>query len=118
MPALTQETTSFPITRQGVRDLNQMKNPVLPISGRATSPKKTGINVGEVERMFSAGSGALLMGMGLGHGSLMGLGAALVGGALVYRGLSGYCPMYAATGISTAETPRPGTRTEKAYQVQ
>jgi len=118
MPAITQQTTTFPITHQGVRDLNQTKHPVLPISGRATTPKPPRINVGETERMFSAAGGALLVGFGLGQGSLMGVGLALAGGALLYRGIGGHCALYASMGINTADAPRPGTRTEKAYHVQ
>jgi hypothetical protein len=117
MPAIREEVTSFPVTRQGVRNLDQLKDPVLPISGHAATRKTAGANVGETERMLSAGGGALLLGLGLGQGSLAGLGVALAGGALLYRGISGHCALYSAMGFSTAESPPPGTRMETAYRV-
>ena len=40
--------------------------------------------------------------LGLTRGSLLGLGLASLGGAMLYRGLGGHCPLYAATGINTA----------------
>ena len=53
--------------------------------------RESSINVGETERWASAiGGGAL----------------ALVGGSLLYRGVTGHCNMYAAAGISTAEKSR------------
>ncbi len=66
------------------------------------------INVGEVERWASAiGGGALaLYGLtrGFQRGAWDGFVLALIGGALVYRGVTGHCDIYAATGINTAGT--------------
>jgi len=61
------------------------------------------VNVGDIERIASAGVGAALVGLGLTRGSLTGLAGAAIGGCLVYRGLSGHCSLYKELGINTAE---------------
>jgi uncharacterized membrane protein len=50
-----------------------------------------GVNVGNGERMPSVLGGAALGLYGLGRLRLSGLVLAALGGALVYRGLSGHC---------------------------
>lgn len=60
------------------------------------------VNVSEVERWGSALGGGALAIYGLTRGSLGGIVLGLVGGALVYRGVSGHCDMYRALGINTA----------------
>jgi len=79
----------YPMTHQGVRDLD---NPIRP----------TAVNVGPNERALSALSGAILAGFGLGKGGPMGLLLLATGGALAYRGVTGHCSAYAAAGINTA----------------
>lgn len=61
------------------------------------------VNVGDSERAVSVAAGAIIGLLGLSRGSLPGLLGAAVGGALVYRGLTGTCPMYRATGTDTTE---------------
>ncbi len=61
------------------------------------------INVGENERVFSVVGGALLTAIGLHRGSVGGALLAVIGGALVFRGSSGYCPLNEAIGRNTAE---------------
>lgn len=61
------------------------------------------INVGENERVLSVTGGALLAAIGLRRGSLGGALLAVIGGALVFRGASGYCPLNEAIGRNTAE---------------
>ena len=80
---------NYPMTRQGVRNLD---HPLRP--SRA--------NVGRDERAASTVGGAILAGIGLGRGGLVGLLFAAVGGALAYRGVTGHCSAYAAAGINTA----------------
>ncbi len=65
------------------------------------------VNVGEVERIASAATGALLVTLGLRRSSLPGLVLALLGGDLIYRGISGRCHLYEAFGVNTADRPRP-----------
>jgi uncharacterized membrane protein len=59
------------------------------------------VNVGQTERQISAIGGGALALYGLTRGSLGGLLLAGVGGALVYRGVTGHCPAYTATGVNT-----------------
>lgn len=84
---------TYPMTRQGVRDLDH------PIRPRAAGG---GVNVGPSERAASTIGGALLAGLGLGQGGLLGLGLAAAGAALVYRGYSGHCSAYSAMGVNTS----------------
>ncbi len=60
------------------------------------------VNVGPNERALSSIGGALIAGLGVGRGGLAGLALAALGGALIYRGATGHCSAYAATGINTA----------------
>lgn len=83
-------TVNYPMTRQGVRDLD---HPIRPGAG--------GVNVGPGERAASALGGALLAGLGLGRGGACGLACAALGAALAYRGYSGHCSAYSALGINT-----------------
>jgi uncharacterized membrane protein len=62
-----------------------------------------GRNVGDVERVVSVIAGTALALFGLRRFSLTRLGLAGLGGGLVYRGLTGYCAMYARAGVSTAQ---------------
>jgi uncharacterized membrane protein len=74
-------------------------------------PGRTGglpINVAQVERIASLLGGGALVLYGLSRRSLGGLGLALLGGGLVYRGATGHCDLYAALGLSTT---RRGART-------
>ncbi|OWK39855.1 YgaP family membrane protein [Fimbriiglobus ruber] len=84
------DAQNFSLTRQGVRDLDR---PIHP-TGR--------VNVGLSERAASTVGGAVLAGLGVGHLNVLGLLLVAAGGALVYRGLTGHCSTYAATGTTTA----------------
>ena len=61
------------------------------------------INVGPTERYVSAGAGALLTVVGLRSGGLGGLLLAAFGGALIYRGITGYSLVNNAIGRDTSE---------------
>lgn len=78
----------YQMTRQGVRDL---KNPIRPSK----------VNVGPDERAVSTVGGAVLAGLGVEKGGLCGLALGLLGAALIYRGQTGHCSLYAATGMNT-----------------
>ena len=70
------------------------------------------INVADVERWASALGGAALTAYGikqLKDRSPAGAAIAAAGSALMYRGATGHCPMYAAAGINTASDTE-GTR--------
>jgi len=63
------------------------------------------VNVGDGERAVSAAAGAVLAALGLSRFSLPGLLVAGVGGALIYRGVSGHCSVYSALGLDTSHAP-------------
>jgi uncharacterized membrane protein len=69
----------------------------------STSARGTGgrVNVGTGERLASALAGALLLGLGLRRRGPRAL-LLPVGGGLLFRGLSGWCPMNAAIGRNSA----------------
>jgi uncharacterized membrane protein len=56
-------------------------------------------NVGPMERAVSAAAGTLLLLGGLRRGPTV---ATVLGGGLLYRAISGSCPLYGALGVSTA----------------
>jgi uncharacterized membrane protein len=82
--------TEFPLTTQGVRDLD---NPIVPST----------VNVSSTERAVSSVSGAFLAGLGLSKGGLCGVALMALGGALIYRGSTDHCAAYAAMGVNTAK---------------
>lgn len=87
------EMKTYPLTHQGVRDLDRRPQAVSACSR---------VNVGPNERALSSVGGALLAGLGVGRGGLGGMALAALGGALIYRGATGHCSAYAAAGIDTA----------------
>src|SRR5579875_151047 len=60
------------------------------------------INVGTGERIACGMVGAALLANGIRRPSVLNAAAALVGGALLQRGLTGYCPIYRRLEIDTA----------------
>ena len=60
------------------------------------------INVGRAERAASVAVGGVMAVAGLRRGSVAGLLAAAAGGVLLFRGLSGHCPLLGALGVDTA----------------
>jgi len=71
------------------------------------------VNVGSGERAVSVLSGAAVALLGLSRGSLPGLVCAVVGGGLIYRGVSGNCPAYSALGLNTAGASQDGQSAEQ-----
>jgi len=63
------------------------------------------VNVGRNERIISAAAGGILALLGLSRRSLPGLGLAALGGALIYRGISGRCLGYQLMNVDTSEQP-------------
>src|SRR5688500_5803674 len=71
--------------------------------GRRPQRQGRQVNVGDSERAVSVAAGAIVGLLGLSRGSLPGLLGAAVGGAMVYRGVTGTCPMYRAMDVDTTE---------------
>ena len=61
-----------------------------------------GHNVNQVERLLSLAAGGALAWWGLKRRDVTGLGAGVMGGMLVERGVSGQCNVYEALGVSSA----------------
>jgi uncharacterized membrane protein len=67
----------------------------------APQPHGGTLNVGQSERMVSVGLGAFLLSSGLNNLTrhpIKGLIRTILGGALLYRGVSGHCPVYESLG--------------------
>lgn len=79
-----------------------------PKSVPADGSGRGGTNVGETERIASTLGGGVLTALGLKRGGVGGTLLAGAGAALVYRGVSGHCPIYGSLGMDTARGDRPG----------
>jgi uncharacterized membrane protein len=89
-----------------------------PITGRRNGHAGQ-VNVGETERLLSALGGACMALYGIsGRGAFNNLVLPIVGGMLVYRGLSGHCSLYSSLGVNTAEQPAPRTSVEAGEGVK
>jgi uncharacterized membrane protein len=66
----------------------------------------TDVNVSRAERLFSALAGGAAVAYAFKERGLGRLATAAAGGALVYRGITGHCPLYGAFDISTAGDTR------------
>src|SRR5262249_25378028 len=89
----------------------------------AQSPRPR-INVGEIERLASLAGGAGVLLAGIIRGRLSGIGMALAGAGLGFRGATGPCAPYEAIGIHTAHSadsqnlaPRKGARVEESVEI-
>jgi hypothetical protein len=79
------------LTPQGTKSLSELLN-------RLGAPP--GVNVGLLERLVSLVLGITLL-VAITRRFLLYLGLAVIGGFLFYRGVTGYCPLYAAEQIDT-----------------
>jgi hypothetical protein len=61
------------------------------------------VNVGDAERWASVAGGSALVVYALSKLSLGGIAAGVLGGALVYRALTGHCGAYESLGINTSD---------------
>jgi uncharacterized membrane protein len=78
------------------------------------------VNVGDAERWASLLGGGAIVFYGLSRKTLGGLGLALLGGSLVYRGVTGYCGAYQALGIDTSQSrgPRDSVKARHGVKVE
>lgn len=88
------------------------------ISSSSSEERAPGMNVGEAERLVSAGIGAGLALWGAAQCNLRGLAMAGLGAGLVYRGMSGQCQLYRALGVSTAQPRGPATSVPSGHGVR
>lgn len=75
-------------------------------------------NVARAERWVSAAVGGLLTYAGARRGWLGLLGLGSLGGALLYRGITGHSPVYERLGVNTAETEVAPVEVSEAVTVQ
>ncbi len=82
------------------------------------------VNLSHSERRLSNIAGGVLALMGLARGSLGGVAMAGLGGWLLYRGITGHCPMNAAMGRDTSDPASPqayydhGIHVEHTFTIQ
>jgi uncharacterized membrane protein len=69
-------------------------------------------NVGQLERLVSLAAGGALAGLALRRRGAAGLSMAAIASELIYRGVTGYCPVYGVLGVRTA--PQRGARNAAA----
>ena len=74
-------------------------------SAAARSPSR--INVGQLERVVSGLSGAILIGLGVRQRGLLGWTIAGVGGAMLERAATGHCRVYQALNMNSADGEAP-----------
>jgi uncharacterized membrane protein len=77
-------------------------------------PTQSRTNVGPSERAVSVAAGSLLTLLGVSRRSLPGIVVATVGGGMLARGLTGYCPASAALGLDTRHDDHQTSRDELA----
>jgi uncharacterized membrane protein len=77
-----------------------------------------GINVGNAERIVSILGGAVLGLYGLGRIRLSGVAFAALGGAMIYRGVTGHCKAYQSMGIDRAATLTGETRGNRGVKIE
>jgi uncharacterized membrane protein len=77
-----------------------------------------GVNVGNAERIGSVIGGAVIALYGLGRIRISGLALAALGGALVYRGLTGHCRLYESLGVDRASTLTGETRGNRGIKIE
>jgi uncharacterized membrane protein len=65
--------------------------------------KRPDTNVSEAERWLSLVGGSSLVAYGLARRNTAGFGLAALGGSLLWRGMTGHCPMYETLGVNTSE---------------
>jgi uncharacterized membrane protein len=83
-------------------------------------PEYSRINVGETERYSSIFGGTVLVIAGLLRKSTPGILLSILGGAFIYRGITGHCDLYGSLGLNTASTEgqRPGVPANHGQKVE
>jgi uncharacterized membrane protein len=78
-----------------------LSQPTPQVRGPAAN-SVTDKNVAALERWASLLGGGTMAAVGLARGGVAGVTAALVGGSLIHRGVTGNCMVYSALGVNTA----------------
>lgn len=78
--------------------------PATECSAENKACHSSAVNISDTERTVSLAVGGLCALVGLSRLSLTNLLAMGIGGALIYRGMTGHCDVYQALEMSTADT--------------
>jgi uncharacterized membrane protein len=73
------------------------------MSGGPAAVQHGAVNVSAAERSLSLVGGAALAVFGVTRGTGLGMGLAVAGAAMIFRGLTGHCELYHALGMNTAQ---------------
>ena len=95
-----------------------MQSVVRSISRSLRGHTARGINVSDAERIFSILGGAVIGLYGLGRIRLSGVALTALGGALIYRGVTGHCKAYESLGIDRAATLTGETRGNRGVKIE
>jgi uncharacterized membrane protein len=87
---------------ESIRSSQAAARDVWQQGGRGAGP----VNVAQTERLASNIGGGVLVLAGMLRGGLGGMTMTLLGGALLYRGVTGHCHLYEALGATTADEGR------------
>ena len=103
----------MPLTYQPFQDMPEVETSEAP---RQSSADR--VNVSRQERNWSILGGAAIVGLSLAGRGLTRLLGALVGGSLIYRGVSGHCHTYEMLGINrNDENERAGVPDQEGHKV-
>ena len=103
----------MPLTYQPFQDM-----PEVETTEPSPSPSSDWVNVGRQERNWSIIGGAAILGASLAGRGLTRILGALLGGSLIYRGVSGHCHTYEMLGVNrTSETDRAGVPDQAGHKV-
>lgn len=65
-------------------------------------------NIGDFQRMLSAIVGIALLARGVSHRNWTGTASTMIGGGLLYRAISGYCPVFGAMAVDMSDDNQAG----------
>lgn len=91
------------------------EQPWAPPGEDLTPPNSSNANVGGTERIISVAAGAILGGFAATRRGWPGLIAGVLGGGLIVRGATGYCPAYAAMNVEPPSQEDRGTHVEQTF---
>ena len=85
------------------------------VGSRLPAPGSRMANVGQNERLATLAAGAALLGFALSRRSA---GLGLISGGILLRGVTGYCPAYAAMGVDRATTTKEALSGERGIHIR
>mgnify|MGYP002382325304 CR=1 FL=1 len=106
------------VSRSAVGEQRQSLTNIYGQNAARSMRNHSEINIQSAERMFSALGGGVLAALGITKGGIGGLGLALLGGGLVWRGVTGHCPMYKALGLNTAGSTHAGVQHGQGIKIE